>query len=140
MCLSQATATFNHDKGFVFSLTIFQKNTTGLDVTSKLQREVRFLVAGTPEEIFLLPCKYTAIRCTHMGMEQTKFTYDPTRPDEQFLTYLKLTFANALKKAGLVDNPDFHFTDLTYNGDGIHEIMTLVESERFVICIGYLKT
>lgn len=126
-------ATFNHDKGFVFSLTIFQKNTEGLDVTSKLQREVRFLVAGTPEEMFMLPCKYTAIRCTHMGMEQNKFTYDPTRPDEQFLTYLKLTFANALKKAGLVDNPEFHFTDLTYNGDGIHQIMATVESERFIV-------
>jgi len=126
-------ATFNHDKGFVFSLTIFQKNTTGLDVTSKLQREVRFLVAGTPEELFMLPCKYTAIRCTHMGMEQNKFTYDPTRPDEQFLTYLKLTFANALKKAGLVDNPDFHFTHLNYNGDGIHQLMDQVESERFIV-------
>jgi len=126
-------AIFNHDKSHVFSLTIFQKSTVGIDVTTKLQREVRFLVSGTPEEIFMLPCKYTAIRCTHMGMEQTKFTYDPTRPDEQFLTYLKLTFANALKKAGLVDNPEFHFTDLVYKGEGIHQLMSKVESERFIV-------
>ena len=125
-------ATFNHDKGLVFSLTIFPKNTTGIDITSKLQREARFLVAGTPEEMFILPCKYSALRCTHMGMEQNKFTYDPTRPDEQFLTFLKLTFTNALKKAELVDNKSFHFTQLKYNGDGIHQIMEQIENERFV--------
>eukprot|EP00092_Neocalanus_flemingeri_P041086 GFUD01044743.1.p1 GENE.GFUD01044743.1~~GFUD01044743.1.p1 ORF type:complete len:582 (-),score=118.59 GFUD01044743.1:147-1892(-) len=126
-------AIFNHNKGHVFSLTIFQKNTEGMDVTSKLQREVRFLVAGTPEEIFMLPCKYTAIRCTHMGMDQQKFTYDPTRPDEQFLTYLKLTFANAMKKAGLITDPEFHFTDLVYTGDSIHQLMATVENERFLV-------
>ena len=123
-------AVFNNNKAHVFSLTIFQKNTTGMDVTTKLQKEVRFLVAGTPEEIFMLPCKYTAIRCTHMGMEQTKFTYDPTRPDEQFLTYLKLTFANSLKKAGLIDDPGFHFTDLLYKGESIHQMMATIENER----------
>ena len=58
-------------------------------LVSQLQHEVRFLVAGTHKKIFLLPCKYTAIRCTHMGMEQQKFTYDPEKPGHQFLTYLK---------------------------------------------------
>ena len=82
-------STYNYNNAHVFSLTIFPKSsTTIMDITTKLQHEVRFLVAGTPKELFLLPCKYTAVRCTHMGMEQNKFTYDPERPADQFKTYM----------------------------------------------------
>ena len=49
-------------KGHVISLTIYLKSTAGMEVTTRLQREVRFLVAGTSQEMFLLPCKYTALR------------------------------------------------------------------------------
>ena len=126
-------ATYNYNNAHVFSLTIFPKSsTTIMDITTKLQHEVRFLVAGTPKEIFLLPCKYTAVRCTHMGMEQHKFTYDPDRPAEQFLTYVKLTYTNSLKKAKIVDAA-FHHSDIDYVGEGIHEIMSVATSERFVV-------
>ena len=53
---------YYHSKGHVISLTIFMKSTAGLEVTTRLQREARFLVVGTEEEIFLLPCKFTALR------------------------------------------------------------------------------
>ena len=53
---------YYHSKGHVISLTIFPKSTAGMDVTTRLQREVRLLVAGTQEEMYLLPCKYTALR------------------------------------------------------------------------------
>ena len=49
-------------RGHVISLTIYLKSTAGMEVTTRLQREVRFLVAGTSQEMFLLPCKYTALR------------------------------------------------------------------------------
>ena len=126
-------ATFHYNNGHVISLTIFPKaSSTIMDVTTKLQHEVRLVVAGTQLEIFLLPCKYTAIRCTHMGLEQTKFTYDPEKPSEQFLNYLKLTYTNSLKKAALVP-PDFHFSCLAYHGPDIHSLMSQAEAERFVL-------
>jgi len=126
-------ATFHFNNAHVISLTIFPKaSSTIMDITTKLQHEVRLLVAGTQLEIFLLPCKYTAIRCTHMGMEQSKFTYDPEKPSEQFLNYLRLTYTNSLKKAGLVES-EFHFTSLAYNGPDIHRLMSLAEQERFVL-------
>ena len=55
-------AVYYQAKGHVISLTIYLKSTAGMEVTTRLQREVRFLVAGTTEEMFLLPCKYTALR------------------------------------------------------------------------------
>ena len=55
-------AVYYNTKGHVISLTIFMKSTAGMDVTTRLQREVRLLVAGTEEEMFLLPCKYNALR------------------------------------------------------------------------------
>ena len=126
-------ATFHYNNGHVISLTIFPKaSSTIMDITTKLQHEVRLVVAGSPAEIFLLPCKYTAIRCTHLGLEQTKFTYDPEKPSEQFLNYLKLTYTNSLKKAKLVE-PEFHFSSLAYNGPDIHELMSQAETERFVL-------
>ena len=43
------------------------------------------------------------------------------RPDQQFVTYIKLTFTNGLKKAGLIEDPDeFHFSTTQYMGEGIH--------------------
>ena len=126
-------ATRHYNNAHVISLTIFPKaSSTIMDITTKLQHEVRLLVAGTMLEIFLLPCKYTALRCTHMGMEQSKFTYDPEKPSEQFLNYLKLTYTNSLKKASLVPS-DFHFSSIAYNGPDIHSLMSQAEAERFVL-------
>ena len=56
------------------------------------------------------------------------------RPDQQFVTYLKLTFTNGLKKAGLIQDPDeFHFSTTLYNGQGIHTIMQKHEKDRWGI-------
>ena len=126
-------ASFHYHSAHSISLTIFPKQSAAImDVTTKLQHEVRFVVSGTPAELFMLPCKYTAIRCTHMGMEQNKFTYDPEKPAEQFIQYLKLTFTNSLKKVKLVDD-DFHFSRVCYNGPDIHKIMNTAETERFIL-------
>lgn len=48
--------------GHVISLSIHPKTTDGMCVTTKLQKEAKFLVLGTKEEIFLAPCKYSALR------------------------------------------------------------------------------
>ena len=122
-----------YKNGHVISLTIFPKTTAGMEVTVRLQKEVRLLVMGTQEELFLQPCKYTALRCAHTMLQQEKFTYDPTRPGEQFLNFVRLTFANALKKAGVVTKPAFHFSDIKYRGEDIHTIMNRIESERFLL-------
>ena len=145
-------ATFENDMAHAFNLTVIPKvvgkDTT--DVTTKLQCEARFLVVGTYKQIFLLPCKETALRCTHQNVVTNSFTYDATRfvdqtinsikiscsvsliiimlscsrPDQQFVTYIKLTFTNGLKKAGLIEDPDeFHFSTTQYMGEGIHAIM-----------------
>ena len=68
-----------------------------------------------------------------MGLQQEKFTYDPTRPADQFITFVRLTFANGLKKADLVDRQSFHFTDILYRGKDIHDIMRDVERDRFIV-------
>ena len=69
-----------------------------------------------------------------MGLQQEKFTYDPTRPAGQFITFVRLTFANGLKKAGLVDSSQsFHFSDILYRGKDIHDIMRDIERERFIV-------
>ena len=126
-------ASYHFHQSHTMSLTIVGKSSsTIMDITTKLQHEVRMVVAGTPMEVFLLPCKYTAIRCTHMNMEQNKFTYDPDKPDQQFLNYLKLTFANSLKKAKLVDS-NFEWNSIIYNGENIHSIMATAEAERFIL-------
>ena len=119
--------------GHVISLTIFPKTTAGMEVTVRLQKEVRLLVMGSQDELFLQPCKYTALRCAHTTLQQEKFTYDPTRPSEQFLNFVRLTFANSLKKAGVVTKPNFHFSDIIYKGDDIHTIMSQIEAERFLL-------
>jgi len=130
-------ATFEHDMAHVFALTVIPKSATGKDgieITTKLQSEARFLVVGTYREIFLLPCKETALRCTHQNVVSHSFTYDSTRPDQQFVTYLKLTFTNGLKKMGLIEDPDeFHFSTTQYKGEGIHAVMQKAEKERFIV-------
>ena len=58
-------------------------------------------------------------------------TYDPSRPAQQFVTYIKLTFTNGMKKAGLIEDPEnFHFSDIVYRGEGIHTAMTQADSDR----------
>merc|ERR1712179_538189 len=63
-------ATFEHDMAHVFALTVIPKSVgkDGIEITTKLQSEARFLVVGTYKEIFLLPCKETALRCTHQNV------------------------------------------------------------------------
>ena len=78
-------ATFENDMAHAFNLTVMPKvvgkDTT--DVTTKLQCEARFLVVGTYKQIFLLPCKETALRCTHQNVVTNSFTYDDTRSVDQ---------------------------------------------------------
>jgi len=128
-------ATFNNDLAHIFALTVISKHVAaGMEITAKLQHEVRFLVMGTMKEIFLLPCKDTAIRCSYNGVIHHNFTYDPTRPPQQFVTFIKLTFSNGMKKAGLIEDLDsFHFSDIVYKGESIHSIMTKAENERFIV-------
>lgn len=47
------------------------------------------------------------------------------------MTYIKLTFTNGLKKAGLIEDPDeFHFSTTQYMGEGIHAIMDRHSRDR----------
>jgi len=128
-------ATFLHDSSYMFGLTVTQKGLPrDMDITTKLQHEVRFLVMGTKEEVFVLPVEDSAIRVTQPGVVQNTFTFDPDRPPEQFITFLKLTFTNGLKKVGLIPDPDsFNFPDLAYNGETIHAMMSRAETDRFII-------
>ena len=60
--------------------------------------------------MYILPCKDFAIRPHHPGVVLHTFTYDPSRPPQQFVTFVKLTFGNGLKKLGLLEDPDsFNF-------------------------------
>jgi len=128
-------ATFENNMAHAFNLTVMPKVVgKDTDVTTKLQCEARFLVVGTYKQIFLLPCKETAIRCTPPNVVTNSFTYDATRPDQQFVTYIKLTFTNGLKKAGLIEDPDeFHFSTTQYMGEGIHAIMDRHARDRFIV-------
>ena len=127
-------ATFNTDMAHMFSLTVVQKNlATDLEITSKLQHETRYLVLGTCKEMFILPCKDFAIRPHHPGVVQHTFTYDPSRPPQQFVTFVKLTFGNGLKKLGLLDDPDrFNFNDIELHSPSIHQMMEEADRERSV--------
>ena len=129
---SRNSATFSIDPVYIFGLTVIPKiNCLDMEITAKLQHEVMFLVMGTSKEIFLLPCRHTAIRCTHPGMENNIFTFDTSRPPQQFITYIKLTFANGMKKAGMMNNKDnLHFSDIVYRGEGIAQLMDRAESQR----------
>ena len=119
--------------GYAMALSIFPKTSSGMEATTKLQKEVRFLLIGTQEEVHLVPCKYSALRCNHMALQQEKFTYDPIRASDQFVTFVQLTFANSLKRAGLINSDSFHFTEIVYRGEDIHDIMARVERERFLV-------
>ena len=74
-------AVFENDMAHAFNLTVVPKSTgkDTTDITTKLQCEARFLVVGTYKQIFLLPCKETALRCTHQNVTSNSFTYDSTR-------------------------------------------------------------
>ena len=49
-----------------------------------------------------------------------------------FLTFVKLTFGNGLKKLGLLDDPDaFNFNNIEYNGPTIHELISAADQDRF---------
>lgn len=128
---------FYYNECQAFALTVIPKNEDqDLDIPTKLQHETRFLVVGTLDEIFILPCKETALRCSHQGLHTMNFTYNPAKPAAQFETYLKLTFANHLKRQGYIDEElakTFNFSQINYTGKSIHDIMTHIMSTRFVI-------
>lgn len=128
-------ATFNSDMAHIFSLTVVQKNlATDLEITSKLQHETRYLVLGTSKEMFILPCKDSAVRPHHPGVVQHTFTYDPSRPPQQFVTFVKLTFGNGLKKLGLLEDPErFNFNNIELHSPSIHQMMEEADRERSVI-------
>merc|ERR1719464_2043051 len=128
-------ATFNNDLAHMFSLTIVKKNLAPeLEITTKLQYEENFLVMGTVRELYIRPCRDTSIKTKYPGIVQHNFTYDPTRPPQQFLTFVKLTFGNGLKKLGLLDDPDaFNFNNIEYNGPTIHELISAADQDRFVV-------
>ena len=49
------------------------------------------------------------------------------------MTFIKLTFTNGLKKAGLIEDPDeFHFSTTQYMGEGIHAIMERHARDRWL--------
>ena len=76
--------------------------------------------------IYLLFCRFCHSDLTHIV-----FHHDPGRPAAQFETFVKLTFSNGLKKAGLVEDPEsFHFNSIQYRAKDIHTIMTQAEEER----------
>ena len=127
-------ATCNSDLAHMFSLVVAQKNLANdLEITSKLQQETRFLVLGTRKEMYILPCKDSAIRPHHPGVVLHTFTYDPSRPPQQFVTFVKLTFGNGLKKLGLLDDPDsFNFNNIEMNGPSIHQMMEAADKDRYV--------
>ena len=125
-------ATFNNDLAHIFALTIVKKNLAAdMELTTKLQHEDSFLVMGTRQELFILASKDTSIKYQYPGIVAHTFTYDPDRPPQQFLTFVKLTFANGLKKLGLLDDPEtFNFNNIDYRGDTIHDIINLADQNR----------
>ena len=74
-------ATYENDNAHAFHLTVVPKSLSKdtADITTKLQCEARFLAVGTQRQIFLLPCKETALRCTHQNVITNSFTWDSTR-------------------------------------------------------------
>jgi len=128
---------FYYNECHVFALTVIPKDqeTKNMDIPTRLQSEFRFVVAGTLDEIFILPCRETALRCSHQGLHTMSFTYNTTKPDSQFETYIKMTFANELKRVGLVDKEleTFNFNAILYTGPGIHQIIDNLAKSRFII-------
>jgi len=91
------------------------------------------LVVGSRSELFLLPCKETALWCDHSKFPHKSFTYDPDKPDDQFTNYLKLSMCNELRKKCHILDPSFNFNEILYDGDGIHSLMQKAASSWFVI-------
>ena len=125
-------ATFNNDLAHIYSLTIAKKNLAAdMELTTKLQHEDVFLVMGTRQEIFIRKCGNGSIKSHYPGIVSHTFTYDPSRPPQQFLTFAKLTFGNGLKKRGLLDDPDlFNFNNIEYEGPTIHDLINKADQER----------
>ena len=83
--------------------------------------------------MYILPCKDSAIRPHHPGVVLHTFTYDPSRPPQQFVNFVKLTFVNGLKKLGLLDDPDsFNFNNIELNSPSIHQMMEAADKDRYV--------
>merc|ERR1711884_354536 len=59
-------ATFNNDLAHMFSLTVVKKQPEApeVELTTRLQQEDCFLVMGTMRELFIRPCRDTAIKTT----------------------------------------------------------------------------
>ena len=127
-------ATFNNDLAHMFSLTIMRKGlATDMELTTKLQHEDQYLVMGTRQELFIKPVRHQCVKALHPGVVGHTFTYDPSRPPQQFLTFVKLTFGNGLKKLGLVDDPDtFNFNHIDYAGETIHQLAAKADQNRLV--------
>ena len=126
-------ATFNNDLAHMFSLTVVKKQPEApeVELTTRLQQEDCFLVMGTMRELFIRPCRDTAIKTKYPGVVPHTFTYDPARPPQQFLTFVKLTFGNGLKKLGLLDDPEaFNFNNIEYRGDTIHQLISQADQDR----------
>ena len=125
-------ANLNLHLAYMFRVIIVKKNQApDLEITTKLQYEDNFLVMGTVRELHIQPCRDTSIKTKYPGIVAHNFTYDPTRPPQQFLTFIKLTFGNGLKKLGLLDDPDaFNFNNIDYNGPTIHELISQADQNR----------
>ena len=128
-------ATFNNDLAHMFSLTIVKKNQApDLEITTKLQYEDNFLVMGTVRELYIRPYRDTAIQTEYHGIVAHDFTYDPNQRPQKFLTFIKRTFRNGLKKIGLLDDPDaFNFNNIDYNGPTIHELISQADRNRVIV-------
>ena len=128
-------ATFNNDLAHMFALKMMRKGLApDMELTTKLQHEDQYLVMGTRQELFILPCKYTSVKCYYPGLVEHTFTYDPSRPPQQFITFIKLTFSNGLKKLGLLDDPAaFNFNNIEYTGDTIHQIAATADENRLIM-------
>eukprot|EP00088_Acartia_fossae_P070725 TRINITY_DN9548_c0_g1_i1.p1 TRINITY_DN9548_c0_g1~~TRINITY_DN9548_c0_g1_i1.p1 ORF type:complete len:801 (-),score=234.45 TRINITY_DN9548_c0_g1_i1:366-2438(-) len=129
---------FFYNESLMFGLTVIPKDESLelLDVPTRLQMESRFIIAGTIDGVYVLPCKESAMRCSHTGLHTMQFTYNPAKPESQFETYLKLTFCNELKKAGLIDEAiadSFNFNQIKYFGKSIHEIIDKINKNRFIL-------
>ena len=82
----------------------------------------------------MMRCQDSAIKCFHPGVVPYTFKYDPSRPEQQFVNFVKLTFGNGLKKLGLLDDPNtFDWNTIEYRGDSIHKIVSKEDKERFCV-------
>ena len=134
--LSLDSAAWRHHRarGLMLQLTVLRRGLGDTEASQRLQQEDRFLVLGTSSQLHIRPALATAIQTRYPGVVHHTFTYDPARPPEQFLSFVKLTFGNGLKKLGLVDRPDtFNHQDIAYRGETIHQLIRRADAERFCV-------